>query len=132
MTCNGKDVKEKLVKAFYIIRKGSCDTYIEVISEDENKIVFTFKDNDLDPRKLEVNKVIDLTKHIFWDITLTTKDTYYLFDISKDKVELTRLDDNLFKLDVCVEKPNMIYSPLGVKTTFNNLIIDTEFSFVYE
>ena len=69
---------------------------------------------------------------IYWDVSLVTPETYYLFDLSKDKVNLTRLDDNLFNLDVMIEKPNIIYCPLGENESFKNLIINTNFVFVDE
>ena len=79
---------------------------------------------------LLTNEKIDLIKHIFWDITLKTNDTYYLFDITKDKVYLTRLEDNKFRLEVNIDNPDMIYCPKN--ESFKNLTIDVEFSFVYE
>ena len=132
MIFNDNDIGITKVEAFYIIRKNSRDTYIEVIADDDTKIMFTISDNEFDPKKTKKNQKINLVKRIFWDVTLRTKDTYYLFDLTKDKVFLTRLDDNLFKLEVNITNPDMIYSPLADDATFKNLIINTEFSFIYE
>ena len=131
MIFNDENINIEKAEACYIIRKHSKDTYIKLYSEDEKSIVFSFCDNEFDPRNLEMNKKTDINKLIYWDISLKTKDTYYLFDISKDKVELTRIDDNLFELEVDVENPNMIYSPINENATFKNLIIKTNISFTY-
>ena len=132
MICHDKEVEIEKVEAFYIIRKHSWSTYIEVTSKDEDSIAFTIYDKEFDPRLLKINECVDLVPHVFWDVTLKTKETYYLFDLTKDKVELTRLDDNLFKIKVDIEDPNMIYSPLASDATFKNLKFETNFSFIYE
>ncbi len=131
MIYNDEKYEISKVEAHYILRKNSHDTYIEIFSNDIS-IVFAFdsfnpKEKDFSPFKLEKNERISLINHIFWDVTLVTKETYYLFDLTKDKIYLTRLDDNLFKLEVDIEKPDMIYCPLG--KSFKNLKIDTNFSF---
>ena len=130
MIFNDHSIEIDKVEAFYIIRKHSFDTYIKVIAKDNTSISFTFNKNDFSPKNFKINEKIDLIKHIFWDITLKTNDTYYLFDISKDKVYLTRLEDNKFRLEVKIENPDMIYCPKN--ESFKNLTIDVEFSFVYE
>ena len=132
MIYNDKEFEIEEVEAFYIIRKNSTDMYIKVLSKDGHRIMFSWKEKNLNPRLMKINKPINLVPYIFWDVTLVTKDTYYLFDLTKDKVELTRLDDNLFKIDVYIEKPDIIYCPLVDNDTFKNLIINTTFSFCYE
>ena len=118
------------VKAFYVIKKNSFDKYIEIISKDNKRITFTIRDNDFNPQIIEKNKKINLIEYIYWDVELITKETYYLFDITKDKVLLTRLDDNLYNIEVDVKKPDMIYCPL--EESFNNLYINADFSFIYK
>ena len=81
MIFNDHSLKIDKVEAFYIIRKHSFDTYIKVIAKDNTNISFTFNENDFSPKNFKINEKIDLVKHIFWDITLKTNDTYYLFDI---------------------------------------------------
>ena len=130
MIFNDHSLKIDKVEAFYIIRKHSFDTYIKVIAKDNTNISFTFNENDFSPKNFKINEKIDLVKHIFWDITLKTNDTYYIFDISKDKVYLTRLEDNKFRLEVNIDNPDIIYCPKN--ESFKNLIIDVTFSFVYE
>ena len=132
MIFNDEEIEIAKVEAFYIVRKHSADTYIKITSKKGQSIDFTFNDEEIDPRLLEKNKKINLVPHLFWDVELITKDSFYLFDLSKDKIELTRLDDNLFKIEVNIENPNMIYSPLVPNASFKNLLIETEFSFVYE
>jgi hypothetical protein len=132
MIFNDQQIEINGVEAYFIIRKNSRDTFIRISSKDEKRIAFTISDKEFDPSNLELNKKIDLIKHIYWDVTLVTKDTYYLFDITKEKIELTRLEDNKYNIKVNIENPDMIYSPLGNDATFNNLNIDTNFSFIYE
>ena len=132
MIFNDEKIEIEKVEAFYIIRKNSSDTYIRVISKKGQSIDFTFSDEELDPRLLEMNKTVNLVPHLFWDVTLYTNETLYLFDLTKDKVELTKLGENLFKIEVNIDNPNMIYSPLSRDATFKNLLIEASFSFVYE
>ena len=96
------DIEEgiKEVEAYYIFKKHSCDTYVKITSKNNKSINFTFNDRDFDPRNMKINEKIDLVKYIYWDVELVTNETYYLFDLTKDKLELTRLNDNLFKLEV--------------------------------
>ena len=131
MIFNDINVEIDKIEAFYIIRKNYYDTYISIKSKDNKSIVFTFKD-DFNPKDMILNEKIDLVKQIYWDITFKTNDTFYLFDITKDKVFLTRLDDNKYRLEVNVKNPDMIYCPLGDNESFNNLSIDVTLSFIYE
>ncbi len=119
------------VSGYFIIRNNSRDTYMEVKSNDGKSICFSFNFEDFDPRKLELNKVIDIRKFIYWDVDLVTDDVTYVFDLTKDIVNLTRLDDNLFNLDVKIDNPDMIFSTPRDKS-FTNLIINKDFSFLYE
>lgn len=132
MIFNDENNEIETIEAFYIIRKNSRDTYIKIISKDGKRIIFSFNDSDFDPRKMEKGKKTDIKKYIYWDITLVTKETHYLFDITKDIVNLTRTDDNLYNIEVHVENPDMIYSPSVENASFKNLIINHDFSFVYE
>ena len=132
MIYNDEKVEIEKVEAFFIIRKNSKDTYIKIIAKDGEHISFNFNNEEFNPQKLEKNKVIDLKKYLWWDVKLITNETYYLFDLIKDDVNLTRIDDNLFHIEVHIENPDMIYSPLSPKASFNNLIINWNFSFIYE
>lgn len=128
MIFNDKEVEIKKIVAISNLK----ETSIKIIFDNEKNILFTVSDKSFDVKNIEKNKTISLIDKIYWDVSLVTPETYYLFDLSKDKVNLTRLDDNLFKLDVMVEKPNIIYCPLGENESFKNLIINTNFVFVDE
>ena len=132
MIFNNEKIKIENVEAIYINKNNLQDIYIRIIFEDEKSITFNFNKKKFDPRKLEINNKINLIKYLCWDTELITNETYYLFDISKDIVNLIRLDDNLFEKEVHIENPDMIYSPLGENATFINLIINTQFSFSYK
>ncbi len=101
--------------------------YIEIIFDDEKSIIFNFNNKNFDLNNLEKNIEIDLIKNIYWDVEVVTKETYYLFDITKEKVSLTKLNDNLFNLEVIIKNPNMIYSPIGKEATFKNFLINVHF-----
>lgn len=131
MIYNDLTIEIDKIEAFYIIKKNYYDTYISIKTIDNKSILFTFKDN-FNPHDMIINEKIDLVKYIYWDITLKTNDTFYLFDITKDKVFLTRLDDNKYRLEVSIKNPDMIYCPLGDNESFNNLSIDVTLSFTYE
>lgn len=117
------------IKGQFIINKNSSETNIEVKCKDFS-IVFTFNDDEFDPRKLELNKKVDIKKSIYWDVDIVYKDIVYVFDLTKDIINLTRLDDNLFHLEVKIENPDMIYS-IPRDNSFRNLIIEEDFSFIY-
>jgi hypothetical protein len=128
MIFNDEDLGKPIVNAFYIIKKNSTNKCIEV-SSDDIRIRFSFNREEFNPLEIEKNKKINLRDYIYWDVTLFTKETYYLFDLTKDNITLTRLDDNLFNIDVKIENPDMIYCPLGEKEKFNNLYINANFAF---
>ena len=131
MIYNDKSIKSVKVNADYIIRKNSRDTIIEVFFDDK-RIAFCISDDKLDPRNIKIGDTIDLKKHIYWDVEVITKDTYYLFDLTKDIINLKRVDDNLFNIDIRIENPDMIYTPDTINKGFKNLIINSNFSFNYE
>ena len=101
---------------------------IEITSLDESVILFLgFNTKEYDVTKMELNKRINIIEYLYWDVSLKVNDGRHLFDITKDKVYLTRLDDNKYRLEVDIENPDMIDSTVG--ETFNSLKVDTEFSF---
>ena len=104
---------------------AQINDYIEIISEDE-KITFnlSFNREEFDVNDLELNTKTSIIKYLYWDVTIETKETYYLFDLTKDKVYLTKLDDNKYKIDI--ENPDIIYCPLN--KSFDNLKITSDFS----
>ena len=131
MIYNDESIKLVKVNADYIIRKNSRDTIIEVFFDDK-RIAFCISDDKLDPRDIKTGDTIDLKKHIYWDVEVITKDTYYLFDLTKDIINLKRVDDNIFNIDIRIENPDMIYTPDTINKGFKNLIINSNFSFNYE
>ena len=132
MVVDEKDFGIREIWAFYIYRKNSSDRYIEISSKNNDyRIVFSFNNNDFSPKSMKKNQTINLINYINWDVELENNDSYYLFDISKEKVLMTKLDNNLFNILVKIENPDMIYSSLGEEATFNSLSIDTNFSFIY-
>lgn len=114
----------------YKIEKVYLDQVVIFIETVDNELSIHFgfinSNNDFDIKKLDLSGKTDITNKIYWDVTLKTKDTYYLFDISKDKVYLTRINDNKYKIEVEVNDPDMIYSPS--KSAFKSLKIRAEFT----
>jgi len=129
MIYNDESIKSVKVNANYIIRKNSRDTNIELFFDDK-RIAFCISD-ELDPRDMKIGDTIDFKNHIYWDVEVITKDTYYLFDLTKDMVNLKKIDDNLFNIDIKIENPDMIYTPDTINKGFKNLIINSDFSFNY-
>ena len=101
--------------------------FIRVKSNEDISIAFSFNLKELDYDSIELNETINLIPYIHWDITLVTKDENYIFDISNNKVELTKLDKNKYELNVEVTNPDMIIPG----NTFNNFSLKTEFEFNY-
>ena len=126
MIYNGENLKTGEIEANYgyLISIKAKDRKLELILGFQPKVC-NFRD-------MSIGKSIDLIDYLYWDTTLVVDESYYLFDITKDKVILTKLEDNKFKIDVNIENPDMIYSPLGEDATFKSLIIDDEFSFNYD
>ena len=104
--------------------------WIKITSKDEKKRIFFCFSHKFDFNDLELNKKIDLDKYIYEDLTLTIDDTYYLFFLEKDTVFLTKIDNNKFRLEVDINKPNIIYTPSS-DNSFKSLKIDTILSFDY-
>ena len=101
--------------------------FIKIKSNEDISIVFSFNLKELDYDSLKLNETINFIPYIHWDITLVTKEENYLFDISNNKVELTKLDKNKYELKVDVKNPNMIIPG----NTFDNFSFKTEFEFNY-
>jgi len=126
MILDGVDVGVSEVKAYN-------DYFIWIISKDGKKeIYFSFNQLNTNFKNMDFNKKISILKYLYWDTTLQTEETYYLFDLTKDEVYLTRLKDNRYRFEVNIENPDMIYCPKGKNERFNSLKIDVEFSFVYD
>lgn len=101
---------------------------IEITSLDESVTLFLgFNTKEYDVTKMGLNKRTNIIEYLYWDVSLKVGEGRNLFDITKDKVYLTRLDDNKYRLEVEIENPDMIDSTVG--ETFNSLKVDAEFSF---
>lgn len=107
--------------------------YIQITSKDGKKEIYlNFNRENYNFRDMKSNQKLDLIKYLHWDTTLKTEETFYLFDITKDKIYLTKLGDNKYRIEIDIENPSMIYCPLGENKTFYNLKVDAEFSFIYD
>lgn len=105
--------------------------YIEITSKNEIVTInLSFNSEEFDVNNMEINKKTNIVKYLYWDTTLNTKETYYLFDISKDKVYLTKLDNYKYQIEIDIENPDMIYCPLGENESFNNFKVVADFSFI--
>lgn len=101
---------------------------IEITSQDESVTLFLgFNTKEYDVMKMELNKRTNIIEYLYWDVSLKVGEGRHLFDITKDKVYLTRLEDNKYRLEVDIENPDMIDSTVG--DAFNSLKVDTIFSF---
>ena len=128
MFFNGEEIKIKNIDAtIRDIYNG--DFTIHVVGEKEIEVEFCSNSKVIDPRTLKVNERVNILNNIYWDISIKTEDSYYLFDITKDSVYLTRLEDNKYRLEVNVVNPDMIYTPLGEDVAFDSFTIDTTFTF---
>jgi len=102
--------------------------YIQIISKDEKKNLYlNFNRNKFDIDKTELYKTIDLQYYLYWDNSFETEKTYYLFDSSKDKIFLTKLSADKYRIEVDIENPDIIFCPLEEHESFTKLKIDTEF-----
>ena len=130
MIFNDQNIEIEKVEASYIVKNNSSSTCIDIYAKNSNSISFMFNNKEFDPRKLELNKTVSIVKEIYWDVDFNTNDGNYVFDITKDKINLTRLEDNIFQIDVYVNNPDIIFSQSD--NSFKNLTINTKFSFIYE
>lgn len=110
------------------IKEVIANQYFIEINSDNLSIILGFNQEKLDLKRLNINETIDLNKYIYWDVSIKYKDDNLLFDISKDIVELTRIEDNKYKLFIDINNPDMIIP----KPSFDNLKIDTTISFDYD
>lgn len=123
MIFNGEDIGVGNVEATYLIDM--------VIPSKDNlvKLFLGFNSKKYDFKEMPLNERIDIIEYLYWDVSLSVNGVSILFDISKDKVFVTRLEDNRFRIEIDVENPDTIYCYEG-SNPFTNLKIDTEFSFM--
>ena len=125
MIYNDDSIEIGLVEAIY-------DDWICIKSVDNKKeIIFNFNKENYNFNHMDIGQTIDLKKYLNWDIGLKINKTSYLFDLSKDKVFLTKIDDNKFIFNVNIVNPNIIYIYNPIENeTFKNLKINIEISFI--
>lgn len=112
--------------------EASYDRGIEITSKDHKySFAIDFNQEENNIRNMELNKRISIIKFIYWDVSLREDETSYLFDLTKDEVYLTRLDDNKYRLEIYIKDPEMIYTydSLDNNKKFDSFSIDTVFSF---
>lgn len=131
MHFNDTDLIITRTEASFIKRKHESKTSIDVYFKDNRFISFTIND-DFDPRNIKINEKINLINHINWDVSFKDNDTSYTFDVTKESIELTRIGNNDYSLEVNINNPSMFYTTNDSKTSFDTLNFSTEFSFVYE
>ena len=121
MFYNNEDIGISKIEAYY-------KNIIEITSLDETITLYLgFNTKEYDVMKMEVNKKINIIEYLYWDVSLKVREGRHLFDITDNKVYLTRLDENKFELEVDIDSPDMIDS--NVDEIFNSLKVDAEFSF---
>ncbi len=123
MILDGKDIGYGIDKIIY----NNC--IMIASNNNEYELYLSFNTKPIDLKTLELNKKINLHDYLYWDNTLKTPESYYLFDTDKDDIYLTRIDDNKYRLEISIINPDMIYTPLGENVSFKSLIIDKEISF---
>ena len=121
MFYNNEDIGTSKIEAYY-------KNIIEITSLDETITLYLgFNTKEYDVMKMELNKRINIIEYLYWDVSLKVREGRHLFDITDNKVYLTRLDENKFRLEVDIDNPDMIDSNVG--EIFNGLKVDAEFSF---
>ena len=108
--------------------EANYNYFIEIKSNDDISIAFSFNLKEFDYDSMKINETVNFIPYIHWDITLVTKEENYVFDISNNKVELTKLDNNKYELNVEVTNPDMIIPG----NSFNNFSLKVPFSFNYD
>ena len=123
MIFNGEDIGIGNVEATYLIDM--------VMPSKDNlvKLFLGFNPKKYEFKEMPLNERIDIIEYLYWDVSLSVNGVSILFDISKDKVFVTRLEDNRFRIEIDVENPDIIYCYEG-SNPFTTLKIDTEFSFM--
>ena len=127
MIFNYKNINDYTVEANY-------GYFIEITLNDKNiKIILNFNNNKYDFNNMNINEKIDLFKYLHSDASLIIDGISYIFDLADNKVLLTKIDDNKFKLEINIDKSDvMITYPREVKNIeFDSVKIDTEISFNY-
>lgn len=103
---------------------------IEIISKDK-KFILNFNNEELILDKMELNKTIDLKKYIYFDAYFLDGKMNYCFDIADNKVDLTKIGDNLYKLDVDVKDIDEIVS-YDTDYKLKTIKINTDISFEFD
>lgn len=125
MNYNNNELGVKSTEAYY-------EYFIKVISSDEKvKLYLNFNNEQFDFKNMELNNRTNIINYLYWDTSIEVDGSYYLFDLTKEEIFITRTGDNKYRLEVNINNPNMIYTPIEDKT-FDSLKVDTEFSFVFD
>ena len=124
MIFNGVDVGVGKYECIY-------DWYMSVYSKDlKTYITVSFNGHkDLDVKTMKLNERTNMRDHLYWDNSIVSNDISYVFDSDKDEIYLTRLDNNKYRLEITVNKPDMIYTTSDESKSFDSIIVDTEISF---
>lgn len=119
-------------ESFEVNVEANYGYFIEISDKSgKNKVVLSFTPDHKDLKNLNINERVFVTDEFFSDTSVIDEEGYCVLDISDINIYLTRLDDNLFRLELGVKNPYIMYTvPEG--KTLDYLGVNVEFSFNYD
>lgn len=115
-----------------VLVEANYGYYIEISDKNnENRFILSFAPNHKDLKNLKLNERTLVTNDFHWDPGLVTKKGYYVFDIEDTNIYITRLDDNLFKLELGIKNPYVIVTDIN-DSQVEYLGVNVEFQFNYD
>lgn len=118
-------------ESFDVLVEANYEYFIEISANPgDTKFIVAFAPGYKDLKNLKLNERTLVTDDFHWDPSIVRGENYYVIDISDINIYLTRLDENLFKLELGVKEPSVIYSTIEEKLEYFG--INVEFSFNYD
>ena len=119
-------------KEYEIDRIDTDNENIEIYSKDNEVSLYLIGNpNEYNKiKELPFNERTNVNELFCWDSEVDYNNMSYVFDMSKDDVYITRLNDNKYLLEINIEKPDMIVAYENNKAveekSFDNFRVSTE------
>lgn len=124
MNINNEEIKIKNINAYY-------DNRIELEAENGICLIINFKATPSELKDINLNERLLITDKFYFDASIEKdKENYMCFDISNNEIYLTKIDDNMYRLEIIIDDISII-NKLGT-IDINNIKVDTTITFDYE
>lgn len=121
-------------ESFEVNVEANYGHFIEISNKSKNKkFTLSFAPDYKDYRKFKINEKVFVTDDFHWDPTIEDEDGYIVLDTSDINIYLTRLEDNLFLLELGIKNPYVIFStPENRKLEYFGINVKISFNYDYK